>query len=48
LDEVRARGGEVLPYCPFVKSFIEKHPDYLDLVPTNQRAAFGLPVAAQA
>jgi predicted GNAT family acetyltransferase len=48
LDSVRARDGQVLPYCPFVKSFIEKHPDYLDLVPTAQRAGFGLPETATA
>ena len=43
LDAVRARGGEVLPYCPFVKAFILKHPDYLDLVPVSRRATFDLP-----
>jgi uncharacterized protein len=42
LDDVRAKGGSVLPYCPFVRSFIAEHPDYLDLVPASQRAAFGL------
>jgi len=42
LDDVRANGGSVLPYCPFVRSFIAKHSDYLDLVPAGQRAAFGL------
>ena len=48
LDSVRARGAAVLPYCPFVKRFIEKHPDYLDLVPPGQRAAFDLPATAEA
>ena len=37
LDTVRERGQAVLPYCPFVKAFIQKHPDYLDLVPEPQR-----------
>ncbi len=32
LDDVRARGGSVLPHCPFVKAWIERHPDYADLV----------------
>jgi uncharacterized protein len=40
LDEVRARGGSVLPYCPFVRSFIARHPEYQDLVPPSRRAAF--------
>jgi uncharacterized protein len=48
LDAVRARGGQVLPYCPFVKGFIQKHPDYLDLVPPARRAGFGLPETATA
>jgi predicted GNAT family acetyltransferase len=48
LDTVRARGVEVLPFCPFVKAFIQKHPDYLDLVPAAKRAGFGLPEEAPA
>jgi predicted GNAT family acetyltransferase len=42
LDDVRGRGLAVLPFCPFVRSFIASHVDYLDLVPAEQRAAFGL------
>lgn len=43
LDAVRDRGSQVLPYCPFVKAFLLKHPDYADLVPADQRSAFDLP-----
>ena len=33
LDEVRARGErQVVPRCPFIREWIEKHPDYADLV----------------
>ncbi|MFF5180975.1 GNAT family N-acetyltransferase [Micromonospora sp. NPDC000316] len=32
LDQVRARGGRVVPQCPFVAAFIDKHPEYADLV----------------
>ena len=32
LDDVRARGLHVVPLCPFIKAWIEKHPDYQDLV----------------
>jgi uncharacterized protein len=33
LDDVRASGQyDVIPLCPFIKSYIEKHPDYADLV----------------
>jgi uncharacterized protein len=42
LDTSRERGSKVLPICPFVRSFIAKHPEYLDLVPANRRASFEL------
>ncbi|MET7879688.1 GNAT family N-acetyltransferase [Micromonospora sp. DT68] len=32
LDQVRARGGRLVPQCPFVAAFIDKHPEYADLV----------------
>jgi hypothetical protein len=33
----------VLPSCPFVRSWIARHEDYLDLVPTDRRGEFDLP-----
>jgi predicted GNAT family acetyltransferase len=42
LDDVRSRGLAVLPYCPFVRSWLERHEDYVDLVPAEHRAEFGL------
>jgi predicted GNAT family acetyltransferase len=32
LDDVRARGLKVDPRCPFIKAWIERHPDYQELV----------------
>ncbi|MEV4656228.1 GNAT family N-acetyltransferase [Micromonospora sp. NPDC049301] len=32
LDQVRARGGTVVPQCPFMAAYIDKHPEYADLV----------------
>jgi hypothetical protein len=32
LDDARARGLTVRPQCPFVAAFIDRHPDYADLV----------------
>ncbi len=32
LDQVRAAGLKLIPQCPFVKAWIDKHPDYADLV----------------
>ncbi|HEY7813676.1 MAG TPA: GNAT family N-acetyltransferase [Nakamurella sp.] len=40
LDEMRARSAAVLPYCPFVKRYIQRHADYQDLVPADERAKF--------
>jgi predicted GNAT family acetyltransferase len=37
LDDVRARGLTVSPLCPFVRGWIERHPEYADLV-THQDA----------
>jgi len=42
LDDARGRGLAVFPLCPFVNEFIERHPEYLDLVPSEHRARFGL------
>jgi len=42
LEDVRSRGLAVLPFCPFVRGYIQRHPEYLDLVPTTQRSQFGL------
>ncbi len=32
LDQVRSACLKVIAQCPFVKAFIEKHPDYADLL----------------
>jgi uncharacterized protein len=43
LDEARKRRFEVIPVCPFVRSYIAGHLDeYVDLVPEPMRAKFGL------
>jgi predicted GNAT family acetyltransferase len=41
LDRTRAKGLRVLPYCPYVRVWIEKHPDYVDLVPVDKQPEFG-------
>jgi uncharacterized protein len=35
LDEVRSQGGRVLPICPFVLAFLQRHAEYRDLVWTR-------------
>jgi predicted GNAT family acetyltransferase len=33
LDEVRAQGSvQVVPRCPFIRGWIDRHPDYADLL----------------
>ncbi len=43
LDDARSRGLAVIPHCPYVANFVAEHRDeYLDLVPPDRRAQFGL------
>ena len=42
LREARSEGVQVLPFCPFVRSYIDHHGEYVDLVPEERRAEFGL------
>jgi predicted GNAT family acetyltransferase len=43
LDDLRARDLKAIPICPFVKAFLDRHPEYLDVVDPRIRRAFGLP-----
>ena len=42
LSELRERGTTVLPYCSFVRSYLQRHPEWVDLVPEQQRGRFDL------
>jgi predicted GNAT family acetyltransferase len=42
LAEIAERGGTALPYCPFVPKVIRDNPEFLELVPKEQRGTFGL------
>jgi predicted GNAT family acetyltransferase len=42
LGEVKERGLEVLPYCDFIRGYIERHEEYVELVPEGKRKKFGL------
>lgn len=37
LDDARERGLRVLPSCPFVASYIRRHPTFQDPVDTDER-----------
>lgn len=32
LDDIRTKGAKVVPTCPYVASYVKKHPEYEDLV----------------
>ena len=32
LDDIRARGLRIIPMCPFIRGYLERHPEYADLV----------------
>lgn len=32
LDKARSDGEKVAPWCPFVRAYIDRHPEYEDLV----------------
>ena len=42
LDAARSEGIAVLPFCPFVNGYIERHPEYASLVPEEFRSQFNL------
>ena len=42
LDDARERGLAVLPFCPFVNDYIQRHRQYVELVPEGRRKEFEL------
>ena len=42
LEDARARGLAVLPFCPFVNAFIQRNREFEALVPDTYREQFGL------
>jgi predicted GNAT family acetyltransferase len=45
LEAARERGLHVLPYCSFVRHYIQQHPETVDLVAEDDRPHFGLQTA---
>ena len=45
LAAARERGLHVLPYCSFVRHYIQQHPEDVDLVAAADRPHFGLETA---
>jgi uncharacterized protein len=42
LGEIRRRGQQVRPSCPYVRGYLARHPEEVDLVPAAERPRFGL------
>ncbi len=40
LDRIRASGKTVIPTCPFTAAYIQRHPEYVDLVDPSPRGRF--------
>jgi predicted GNAT family acetyltransferase len=40
LEDARARGLEVLPFCPFVNGYIQRHAEWADVIPQAYRKGF--------
>jgi uncharacterized protein len=32
LDDIRGQNAKVLPVCPFARAFLQRHPEYADMV----------------
>jgi hypothetical protein len=37
LDDIRRQGKRAVPLCPFIVDFVQRHPEYKDLVSTLPR-----------
>ena len=46
LSEARSHGLSVLPFCPFIQTYIANHNECLNLIPKNMRTKFDLPAHA--
>jgi predicted GNAT family acetyltransferase len=42
LATARRRSWAVLPECPYVRAYLKRNPELVDLVPEERRAGFGL------
>jgi predicted GNAT family acetyltransferase len=42
LDDIRGSQLALLPSCEFIKGYIARHDEYVDLVPAARRSDFGL------
>lgn len=42
LEQIDAAGLALLPHCPYVRGYLSRHPEWVRLVPPDQRERFDL------
>ena len=42
LEQLDAAGTRIRPDCPFVKAYVQHHPEFVHLVPEDSREQYGL------
>jgi uncharacterized protein len=42
LEDTKAKGMTAIPMCPFVKIFIQRHKEFIDVVHPSHRSVFGM------
>jgi uncharacterized protein len=42
LEDTKAKGMTAIPMCPFVKLFIQRHKEFIDVVHPSHRKVFGM------
>jgi predicted GNAT family acetyltransferase len=42
LQQIKDAGQGMLPYCPYVRGYLDKHPEWVSLVPSDQWEKFDL------
>jgi uncharacterized protein len=42
LDNLRNEDRALIPSCRFINSYLQRHPEYAELVPADRRGEFGL------
>ena len=42
LTQLRDRGADVLPHCSFVREYLQRHEEFVSLVPESERSRFDL------
>ena len=42
LEDIKSSGASLVPVCPFIATYVQRHREYAELVAPAQRAQYGL------